>query len=250
MSSSFDFDYSLPEFGSDVAAGALGIVTGFLLLFGLLMLAFGIVSYVLQGVSFYRIAKRRGIHNAWLAWIPIGVYWLMGSISDHYQYVAKQKVTNRRRILLVLGIVTSAMSIIYSVMQLSTTLAFTADAGMGNEIGMVAVGVLVYLVWLGVAIATSVFMYIALYDLYRSCKPGSAVLFLVLGIVFSVAIPFFLIICSNSDEGMPPKRVPQRPVQPAYIPEAQAEPAPAPAAEEPAAEEIPVVETQIVEESQ
>lgn len=257
MSGSYDFGYSFPEAAGDVASGALGVVTGILLLFILLMLAFAVVSYVLNAVSFYRIAKRRGIHNAWLAWVPIGNYWLIGSISDQYQYVVNHKMTNRRRILLILGIVTGAMSVVYTVLQTSTLLAFNADAGMGNEIGMVAVSMLVYLVWLAVAVTASVFLYIAYYDLYRSCKPGSAVLFLVLSIFFSVATPFFLIACSNSDEGMPPKRAPQPPVRIPYAPAVPVEvpvtpvPGQTPAEDTvPAEESSPAVEAEVVEDSE
>ena len=256
MSGSFDFGYSFPDAAGDVASGALGILAGVLLLAVLLGLALAAVTYVLQAVSLYRIAKRRGIHHAWLAWVPLAVYWLMGSISDQYQYIVKQKVTNRRRILLALGIVTGAMSIVYSVLQSATMLAFTADVGMGNEIGSVAVSMLVYLVWLAVSITTSVFLYIAYYDLFRSCKPANAVLFLVLSIFFNVATPFFLIACSNSDEGMPPKRPPQIPVQIPYVPAAPVEepvPVQVPAEDVPAVveavpdvvEEVPAAEEEI-----
>ena len=249
MSGSFDFGYSFPEVTGDVATGLMGILTGLLLVFLLMMMAFAVVTYVLSAVSAYRIARRRGIHHAWLAWVPMGNYWLLGSISDQYQYVVKRKVTNRRRILLILGIVTFTMSIVYSALQASTVLAFNVDSGMGNEIGMVAVGVLVYLVWIAAVITTTVFGYIAYFDLFRSCKPGSAVVFLVLSIVFSVTMPFFMIACSNSDEGMPPKRAQQPPVQIPYVEET---PADAPVYRQtPVAEEsVPVVETEIVEDTE
>ena len=114
----------------------------------------------------------------------------------------------------------------------------------------------VILLLIGVCVAYSVFAYIAYFDLFRSCKSKNAVLFLVLGIVFSVTLPFFMIACSNKDEGMPPKRVPQPPVQIPAEPEESpvAEDAPAeepPVTEEPAAsEEIPVVEGEVVEDLQ
>ena len=249
MSGSFDFNYTFPDMAGDVASGALGILVGVLVLLMLLMFALAIVSYVLSAVSMYRIAKRRGIHNAWLAWIPIGNSWLLGSISDQYQYVAKRKVTSRRKLLLILSIVSISVNVIHSIIQASTSLAFYADAGMSNEVGMVAVTLLISMVLLVISMVHLAFTYVAYYDLFRSCKPNNAVLFLVLSIVFSVALPFFLIACSNKDEGMPPKRPPQRPAQ---IP---AEPVETPAEEtpvaEPSAEEaIPVVEGEIVEDSQ
>ena len=36
-------------------------------------------------VAFYTVAVRRGLKNAWLAWIPVADAWLVGSISDQYR---------------------------------------------------------------------------------------------------------------------------------------------------------------------
>ena len=55
------------------------------------------------------------------------------------------------------------------------------------------------------SITYSVFAYICYYDLFRSCSPKNAVLYLVLSIVVSITMPFFIFACRNSDEGMPPK---------------------------------------------
>ena len=253
MSSSFDFNYGFQDMAGDVASGVLGIFVGVFVLIMLLTFALAIVSYVLSAVSMYRIAKRRGIHNAWLAWIPIGSSWLLGSISDQYQYVVKRKVTSRRKLLLILGIVSLFVNAIYCILQVSTTLAFSANAGMSNEVGMVAVSMLVWLLYVVLAVVYMAFTYVAYYDLFRSCKPANAVLFLVLGIVFSVTLPFFLIACSNKDEGMPPKRPPQPPVQIPAEPEAPVETpvAEQPPVEEPAVtEEVPVVEGEVVEDPQ
>ena len=101
----YEYDFSVPAFGEGLAVGAAGVALAILLIFLLVMLAISIVSYVLGSVGFYRIAKRRGIHHAWLAWVPVGNGWLLGSISDHYQYVAKHKVTKRRTVLLILQLI-------------------------------------------------------------------------------------------------------------------------------------------------
>ena len=228
MSYGFDYDFSLPAMGEGLAVGAAGVVLAVLVIVLLVMLALSFVSYVLGAVGLYRIAKRRGIHHAWLAWIPVGNAWLLGSISDHYQYVAKHKTTGRRKVLLILQIITCLFSALYgfaaAMMEIFST---------GGNVGMVALSVIAYLAVMGLSIAAMVFSYIAYYDLFASCRPGSAVLFLVLGIFFSFTLPFFVCACSGSDRGMPARRVnrpaPQIPCQP-----------------EP--EEIPVVETEIVED--
>ena len=46
-----------------------------------------------------------------------------------------------------------------------------------------------------------------MYDLYRSCDPGNATAYLVLGILFSILEPIFLIALRKRDSGLPPRRV-------------------------------------------
>ena len=113
MQYEYDFEYMFPEMMEGAATGMLGLVAGIFLIVYLLALAFSVISYVLGAVGMYRIAKRRGIHHAWLSWIPVGSSWLLGSISDHYQYVVKQKVTKRRKILLILSIACMIMGGIF-----------------------------------------------------------------------------------------------------------------------------------------
>lgn len=229
----YEYDFSVPAFGESLAVGAAGVALAILLIFLLVMLAISIVSYVLGSVGFYRIAKRRGIHHAWLAWVPVGNGWLLGSISDHYQYVAKHKVTKRRRVLLILQLIAFLFSFLYGFAAAMLGI-FEAE----GDVGMVALIMISYLVVMGLSIAAAVFCYIAYYDLFRSCRPGSAVLFLVLGIFFNFTLPFFVFACSGSDLGMPARRVtrpvPQIPCQPEDVPEQ---------------EEIPVVETEVMDET-
>jgi len=246
MQYEYGFEYAFPDAMEGMAegavegalAGAAGIIVGLFLIIYFLALAFSVVSYVLNAVGMYRIAKRRGIHHAWLAWIPVGSSWLLGSISDHYQYVTKQKETRRRKILLILSIICMAMGAVFGtgvgVLAASEIIA-SASAAFVLPVAMIAIG---YISVMGLSIAITVFCYIAYYDLFRSCKPESAVLFLVLSILFNVTLPFFVFFISNSDGGMPARR-PQQPPQ--QIPEE-------PVFSEPVEEDIPVVEAEIVED--
>ena len=239
MEFDYGFEYVLPE----VAESTLGVATGIMLILWFLTMGFAIVMYVLNAVGMYRIAKRRGIHHAWLAWVPIGCNWLLGSISDHYQYVAKQKVTSRRKVLLILSLVLAAVSLLFIGGVIGVSLSAGAVAQTAGMAVSIILMVIAYLAMAGLAIAITVFCYIAYYDLFRSCKPGNAVLFLVLSIVFKVTLAFFVFFISNSDEGMPERRRPQEPEQIPFCPEET--PAEEP---EPEEEEIPVVEGEIVED--
>lgn len=245
MGYDYSFEYAFPDGMEGVmggaAVGVMGIVTGIMLILWFLAMGLSVVMYVLNAVGTYRIAKRRGIHHAWLAWIPIGCNWLLGSISDHYQYVAKQKVTSRRKILLILSLilVLASAGFIGGSVGLAFSPEFASlDSASAGAILAVAVMTISYLAMTGLAIAITVFCYIAYFDLFRSCKPKNDVLFLVLGVLFNVTLPFFVFACSNSDDGMPARR----PKEPA--PQIPSEP------EEPVEEEIPVVEVDIVEDNE
>ena len=206
----YDYGYGY-DFAQGAAAGVAGFMGVFFALYYLLVIGFGIAAYVLQAVSMYTIAKRRGIHHSWLAWLPVGDMWLLGSISDQYQYVAKGRVRNRRKTLLGLTAAMFALMLLLLVaavmMVVSEVVSY--DAGemlMGSSL---AVMLLVYLAVLVVAVILVVFKYMALYDLFVSSDPGNAVLYLVLSILVSVTLPFFLFACRNKDKGMPPRRVAQ-----------------------------------------
>lgn len=236
----YDYDYS--SAADSVAMGIGGFFLVFILLFYLLIFAFAVVSYIFTALGMYTIARRRGIHHAWLAWIPIGDYWLLGSISDQYQYVAKGRVRNRRKVLLGLSLgmiaVLVLMMIALVVMLITEAVAMDAtEAVFGGTLALVLLG---YITILIIAIVLAVFYYIALYDLFTSCDTDSNVLYLVLSILFPVALPFFIFACRNKDKGMPPRKA-----EPKQIPVPQDVPAhqeisvveePAPACEDTAEE--------------
>ena len=195
----FIFDAEpMPEmFGAGVA-GVFLIVYLLVLLFAM---ALSMATYVLHSLGLHTIAKRREIRNSWLAWIPMGNLWILGNISDQYQYVVKGKIKNRRKILLGLGIGLIAGYFLWLFITLFNLAA-------GREIQALLLLIFGGLTILAVAIWLSVYQYMAYYDLYKSCEPGNAVLFLVLSILFSGIIPFFVFAYRNKDLGMPPRKQP------------------------------------------
>lgn len=161
------------------------------------MLALSVVSYILASLGVYTIAKNRGIRHPWLAWFPYGNMWILGSISDQYQYVVKGNVKNRRKLLLSITIVLAVLMISIVVLE--------ALSAMGFHFAMVLM-VVAYVAVVVLSVTGSVFQYMACYDLFRSCMPKNATVFLVLGIFFQVTLPFFLFACRNQEQGMPPRR--------------------------------------------
>lgn len=199
-------------------AGAVGILGAFVLIYMVVMLfalAYAITTYVLYSLGLYTIAQRRRISKPWLAWIPVGNLWLLGCISDQYQHMAKGKITGRRKILLGLSIAVFAMSFVW---LFGTILgALTGIGGMAT----VLLTLLGLLVFFGIAITLTVYEYICYYDLYCSCDPNNGALFLVLSIIFSGIMPFFVFACRKKDKGMP---CPQQPAPVAEMPVKTAEP--------------------------
>ena len=186
-----------PFYFEDVLVTAvMGLVTA------LPSMLLGIATWVLNAVAVYVIARRRGLNKPWLAWVPVLNVWLLGSLSDQYQYVVKRKNTSRRKWLLVLNLL---LPVLYGTVIGFACTALTPSAyGIYWEKLMVALGVALPLA--GVAVAAAVIRFVALYDVYRSLDPGNAVLFLVLSIFFGVTEPFFLFFNRDKDAGMPPRR--------------------------------------------
>ena len=169
----------------------------------------GLVLWILRSRSLHKIGGRRGIRHAWLAWIPVGTEWVLGSVADQYQHLVRGRVTSRRKIILVLALVSFAMYIAAMAIGLLTIFAVIPEQVI------LTVGMLLPLLGWIAAVAAVVFHHICSYSLYRSCDPQTAVVFLVLGIIFPVCEPFFYLSCRNKDLGMvvPEPAAPAAPVE-------------------------------------
>lgn len=199
---------------------ALAMILGFVLVGLIIGLVIGLVLYVLKAVGLYSMAKRRNIGGAWLAWIPIGQYWVAGSISDQYKKTVKGKSSSNRIIMLVLALVGWVVSAIAgsvmmsSLVQMLTAIVNEDAQELSYVITMLSGGSsLVSMLSNGLNIALFVFWQISLYDIYASSCPKHSVLFLVLGIFFEITVPFFLFCNRKKDEGM---KISQPVAQPAY----------------------------------
>ena len=154
--------------------------------------------YVFTALSLYTIAQRRGLHCPWLAWIPVANLWLMGSLSDQYRYLTQGQMKHKRVTLLIWECVSCAMiaGVVVS--------AFLAVAG--ESVQAIVTLLSLVLVMLAVAIVYAVLYFMALYDVYASCDPQNAALYLVLSIFFRFLVPVFLFISRDMEKGMPPRK--------------------------------------------
>ena len=205
----------LPITGMDeeILATVMAILMGVV---GVVLL-FAFVFWILSSLSLQAIARRRGIRNAWLAWVPIGNQWILGSIADQYQHLIQGKITSRRKILLWLGLANFVVSVIGGI--LSGVIGATAQTEEQMMVFSV-VNLVSSLGGMALGITVLVFYHMSNYDLYRSCDPKNAVTFLVLGIIFPITQPFFYLSCRKKDLGMV---VPEIVTAPAEIPMASPE---------------------------
>lgn len=206
----FDFIQDAPE----QIFEALMILVGSIAATGLLAaLMVRIVFWFFRCQGLCRLAYRRGIRNAWLAWLPIGHSWLLGCVSDQYRYLVKGQDCSKRKLLLGLcvfnGILTAASlaisgSLGYHVLDLM--LSGGSPEQLALEPLVMALGAVVLCAVTVVRIALWVTRYVALYDLYASCVPKWRVLYEILSLLLPITVPFLLYGCRELDGGMPPRR--------------------------------------------
>ena len=190
--------------------------TGFFSVVSIVSSLLSFAMYLVTAYCMYAIAKRRFLDRAWLAWIPVGNLWVLGSIADHYRLCARRSITIRRRVLMAtcIAIAVLAMLTVILCIGMIKKLVPVIDLGTGRVIGdwQAAIGPslvwisVVYLLMLAASIVQLVFVYMAYYDLYASCDPRNAVIYLVLSIVIPVLLPVFQAACHRKDDGLMPFR--------------------------------------------
>lgn len=180
-----------------------------------------IAGYILLSLGVYTIAKRRGIGNPWLAWVPLGQSWMLGCISDQLHYVTMGQEKSKRKLLLWLELGLAAVGIAtivfwvkglvgYLLMEQRPTgiLPITGSQMSEEEImSNLMISASLAFLMLGVTIAFVSIKIMALYDLFRSCDPIKASVFTVLSVFLgAVVMGILVILCRDKDLGMPPRR--------------------------------------------
>lgn len=246
----YNFDYNFGyNFGPGLADVSSIAGTVFLVMMGVYALVgiYTVAAYVLKSLGMYTIAQRRSIKHPWLAWLPFGNLWILGSIADQYQYVSMGQVKSRRKVMLGLQIANFVLYIgiicIYVKMIADMLINYGGNPELMDEGSLVAMVLgmflLVLAIWV-VSVILMVFQYISLYNLYASCWPNCKVAFILLSILLGFTEPFLVFACRNKDLGMPPRK-PKSVYETVAIPQPVAEPVVEPVAEpvvEPAAEPV------------
>lgn len=206
-----------------------------------------LAAYVLQAIGLYTIAKRRGIKYAWLAWVPVGCVWILGSISDDFKARTTGRPRNKRKALVILTAVLAVLYILVLIASFRTMFKIfdfeemVELAQLAGEVGdgmydiseeefaeriveivetnltddmlpdlmAGAIGIaLLGLVSLGVGVAAAVIEWICILDLYESCEPAKKTLYFVLSLIFGIQ-GVFIFLCREKDV-IPPAALPSK----------------------------------------
>lgn len=172
------------------------------------IMLFGLIMYILESRGMQKLAKDRQIRHGWLAWIPVARMWVLGSIADQYQYVAKGRVRSRRKTLLWLtlsNVILALVQIVGVACYLGYLLEwFAIDYFVALQ--MYSIADILNLAVAIIGLIAQIHAYIALHDLYASCEPDSASAYLVISILIPITQPFFVFSCRNKEYGMPPRK--------------------------------------------
>lgn len=190
--------------------GSFAAIFLFLIPIYLVLIAYLVITYILQSKAMYAIAQRRGIENPWMAWVPFCNSWMLGAISDQYQQAVWGDVKNRRKSLLIWHIVyTVAISIYTSVYMVFMLVVEEGD----EELLMVLLlfFITVMLAFIALSVIYLIQYYKALFDLFRSSDPDRSMMYLMLSIFVQFPLPFFMYACRSKDDGMPsaPAQIPE-----------------------------------------
>ncbi|MCK5129416.1 MAG: hypothetical protein KAQ68_06175 [Clostridiales bacterium] len=147
--------------------------------------AISLVIYILHSIGLYRLAKNKGMDNAWLAWIPIGNYYILGAVSKQSAYM-KNKVPKVEVILPIVGAVYVALSFVPAILN---TINSFSGYSYNNLLGM---GISTLLItFLGLCFTA--FITFVYYHIYKTYEPNNAVLYTILS-VFSLSFIFIFVI--------------------------------------------------------
>lgn len=180
----FYVDRALSIFGKLLTGGVAPLVS--------------IAIYVLTALSLYTVAKRRGIAAPWLAWVPVARLWVLGSLSDQYRYLTQGQIRHKRISLLVW---TGASWVLTGGIVVGTIAAIA-----GASVGAILTVLCLALAVACAAIVYVVLYFMVLYDVYASCDPQNAAVYLVLSVFFRFLVPVFLFLSRNLEKGMPPRK--------------------------------------------
>ena len=175
-----------------------------------------VLSYVLYSLGMDTISRRRGLAHPWLSWVPFISCFQLGTIVDHYKLTRLERQGIMRWVLLFFGFVNAA--VIVGALTLLVGIAVEAVLGVAT-FGFLFLDELYFNVFnqnfeqFILAITCLPFLclpywidkFVAQYQLFKSCRPDLALVFLIISILVPFVTPVLIMVCKERDDGMVPE---------------------------------------------
>ena len=189
----------------------------FYLFYYLFATAYGAYSYVGVGLGGMRMARKVGMNNPWMFWVPMANVYALGNLADTQAALCEGKSTNYRKKMLAWTIVNICSAIFMVISMVPFMVAATAN-GMLDEYGNLTTldsageealigpalfflfGLLVFFV---LYIIYLVVYYKSLYRIFKLYAPDGAAGLLVLAVLVSIAIPAVFLALSKREPVLP-----------------------------------------------
>lgn len=167
-----------------------------------------VALFILRGFGIFNISKRMELKNPWICFIPVADTYALGRIAEKYQRADQKKPTNFKMLLPIMNTIGYVLAVIFisllfsaisSVLD-SAKLAIEADKEMTMADFKVLIPVfIVYLFALTSFIVFKVLYFISLWRVYAIFNKAMATRYIILSVLFSFLIPFFLFALRNDD---------------------------------------------------
>ena len=131
-----------------------------------------LADYILSALGLMRLARRRGIPNPWLSWIPVANIWLAGSLVDEYD-LRQGKITRWRTALTALMALTLVLIVLY-IVELLKMAIIADDTYYAENLGLALRALVIAIAMAGASTATKGCTMVCLYKVYESTVPEKA----------------------------------------------------------------------------
>ncbi len=189
------------------------------LIFYCLVMVCAAYAYVFVSLGGQRMARKVGMSNPWMFWIPCANVYAMGNLADTQASLCEGKNTTYRKKMLTWTIVVACAAIPWAIAYTVFMVAAAANglldengvlitldgASLEPLIGPTLFLLAVSLVFLALYIVYVVIYYKTLYRIYKLYAPDGAAGLVVLSVFVSVAIPAVFLKLSEREPVLPPR---------------------------------------------
>ena len=189
------------------------------LIFYCLVMVCAAYAYVFVSLGGQRMARKVGMSNPWMFWIPCANVYAMGNLADTQATLCEGTNTTYRKKMLAWSIVVACAAIPWAIAYTVFMVAAAANglldengvlitldgASLEPLIGPTLFLLAVSLVFLALYVVYVVIYYKTLYRIFKLYAPNGAAGLVVLSVFVSVAIPAVFLKLSEREPVLPPR---------------------------------------------